>query len=151
PSWCATFRCCLLTRRCWGRWWRIGVLPVLGGEGAGRTEDQLRQTRAGHHVALHCLADGVCPTCGVRGQALAFRVIRLAWMPERRRQVVRATCDTREPWYGQNPGQVVVRLLGLDLGQYDHVPVGPSGEAELATVLFVQPLRVIELRPTPTA
>src|SRR5262245_9119767 len=66
----ATFRWRLGARRgwclgtCWG-WclrWHIGVLPMRGGEGAGGAEDQLRQTSAGRHVALDCLAGGVCPT-----------------------------------------------------------------------------------------
>src|SRR5882724_10124021 len=62
----ATCRGRLGARSSWYLRWHIRVLPVRSGEGAGRAEDQLRQPRAGHHLALDRLPRGVGPTGGVR-------------------------------------------------------------------------------------
>src|SRR4029450_4864606 len=151
--WCLAARWCGCLAACGCRClrWLIRVLPVRCSKGAGRAEYYLRQTSTGHHVALDRLPGSVRPPCRLSSQALAFRVVRLARMPKRSSQVVRTTRDAREPWHGQNTIQVVVRLLRLDLGEHNHVPGGPLGEAKLATVLLVQQVRVVELRAATTA
>src|SRR5262249_29118091 len=88
---------------------------------------------------------GVGATWRMSGQGLTFWMVRLARVPKRRSQVVRTAGDAREPWHGQNTIQVVMRLLRLDLGQHNHVPVGPLSEAQLAIILLVQQVCVVEL------